>query len=269
MKTSFSYIVLLLAAVFVFSSCKKDDPIDPTTEMVELAHTHTASDWHVTVYAMDSIKVGYNKLYISVKEDHDTPRLTDATVMLMPMMDMMTMSHSAPAEQPGAADADGFYVGAVVFVMPTDPAMGTWTVTLSITRNGVTESVDVPLEVASPAYARMRSLTAADDSSKLFLSLVAPADPIVGINDFEITAHQRVSMMSWPAVNDLTFEIVPEMPSMGHGSPNNVNPVIAENGHYKGKVNFTMDGEWVVHVNMTRAGKVVGTVDYTINFQAK
>jgi len=41
----------------------------------------------------------------------------------------------------------------------------------------------------------------------------------------------------------------PEMPAMGHGSPNNVNPVAIGNGHYKGKVNFTMTGLWQVNLD--------------------
>ena len=74
-------------------------------------------------------------------------------------------------------------------------------------------------------------------------------DPEVGKNDFEVTIHAKESGMLWPAVDGLTVEIEPEMPSMGHGSPDNVNPVNTSNGHYLGTVNFTMSGLW--YVNMT------------------
>lgn len=44
------------------------------------------------------------------------------------------------------------------------------------------------------------------------------------------------------------------MPSMGHGSPNNVNPVHIEKGHYRGKVNFTMTGEWQIKLKVFKNG---------------
>ena len=52
----------------------------------------------------------------------------------------------------------------------------------------------------------------------------------------------------WPALNGLTVEIDPQMPSMGHGSPNNENPLFLDNGHYEGAVNFTMGGYWEVNL---------------------
>ena len=48
-------------------------------------------------------------------------------------------------------------------------------------------------------------------------------------------------------------EIDPQMPTMGHGSPNNVNPVHMEMGHYVGKVNFSMGGYWEINVKIKDA----------------
>ncbi len=44
---------------------------------------------------------------------------------------------------------------------------------------------------------------------------------------------------------------------MGHGSPNNVNPVSTGKGHYKGKVNFTMTGEWKINVIVKKDGNII------------
>jgi hypothetical protein len=60
----------------------------------------------------------------------------------------------------------------------------------------------------------------------------------------------------------MTVEITPEMPSMGHGSPNNVNPVHTGNGHYKGTVNFTMTGDWRIHLKLTRNGRLISDKAY-------
>jgi hypothetical protein len=50
------------------------------------------------------------------------------------------------------------------------------------------------------------------------------------------------------------------MPTMNHGSPNNVNPVHKGNGHYKGKVNFTMTGLWRLHFTL-KAGDAIAKAD--------
>ena len=59
-------------------------------------------------------------------------------------------------------------------------------------------------------------------------------------------------------LDDLTLEITPEMPTMGHGSPGNVNPTPQGNGHYLGTVNFTMAGPWTVTVVAKRGETVLG-----------
>jgi hypothetical protein len=60
--------------------------------------------------------------------------------------------------------------------------------------------------------------------------------------------------MYFPPDDSYTIEIKPEMPVTGIVSPNNVNPVNTSLGHYKGKVNFTMTGEWHVNVLVKKDG---------------
>jgi len=103
--------------------------------------------------------------------------------------------------------------------------------------------------VIAPVEARIYSFVSPEDSKGYFVSLVEPMNPEVGANHFEVVIHKRESMMSWPTVENFMVEIEPVMPSMGHGSPGNINPVHTEMGHYVGEVNFTMTGYWMV--NMT------------------
>jgi hypothetical protein len=84
-----------------------------------------------------------------------------------------------------------------------------------------------------------------------------PKEWKVGNNPFEVTVHRMESMMSFPAATDLAIEIIPEMPSMGHGSPNNVNPVHIANGHYLGSVNFTMTGEWRINLIIKKGDRTI------------
>ncbi|MCK4750942.1 MAG: FixH family protein, partial [Bacteroidales bacterium] len=67
----------------------------------------------------------------------------------------------------------------------------------------------------------------------------------------------KESMMSFPPAEDLIVEIEPEMPSMDHGSPNNEHPVHLADGHYRGKINFTMTGWWRVHITLKKGDEVV------------
>ena len=47
----------------------------------------------------------------------------------------------------------------------------------------------------------------------------------MGAQPIEIFAYEKVSMTEWPPLDNLTLAIEPEMPTMGHGSPNNEDPV--------------------------------------------
>ena len=47
------------------------------------------------------------------------------------------------------------------------------------------------------------------------------------------------------------------MPSMDHGSPNSEGPVHVAKGHYKGKANFTMTGEWRLHLELATQSTVL------------
>jgi hypothetical protein len=71
-------------------------------------------------------------------------------------------------------------------------------------------------------------------------------------------------MMAFPAVSNCDVTIEPSMPSMGHGSPNNINPVHMADGHYMGSVNFTMDGEWLIEVSVLEGSTEIGAIDFEV-----
>ncbi|MFN3446260.1 MAG: FixH family protein, partial [Bacteroidia bacterium] len=172
-----------------------------------------------------------------------------------------TMKHSAPVENSSdSVPADQLFKSAVVFSMG-----GAWTLDINFHNhlNNKEGKGVLALNVTNPTTAVMRNfIVAADDSARLFVSLVQPASPKIGLNDFEITIHKKADMMNYPAVENYTVEIEPEMPSMGHGSPNNVNPVHTTNGHYLGKVNFTMSGLWRVHLTIKKNGVLLSNDQY-------
>jgi len=269
MKVSMKFLVVGTALVStIFSGCKKEEDPTPnpsnTDDLVMIASGYTdAGGIKVNLYSTDSLYSRYTNFFVEVRDSATDAVIDDAHIELMPMMDMGQMQHSAPFENPSSTNAvDGLFPCAVVFQMPGE--MG-WTLNIHVHEhvNGGEGEVTFPLMVKNPDPTRTRVVTPLNDPmSRLIISYVQPMDPKVGINDFEITLHSRETMMSWPGIENYTVEIEPEMPSMGHGSPNNVNPTDAGNGHYNGSVNFTMTGLWRINLNIMDGSTVVDSTAY-------
>ncbi len=264
MKLLFVGVALVSA---IFTSCnQKDETPDPnnTDGLTLIASGYTdAGQMLIKVWSTDSLYSRYTNLFIEVRDSASDAVIENGDVTIMPMMQMPTMNHSAPYENPSNTTAiDGLFPCNVVFQMPGD--MG-WTLMVHVHEhvNGGEGEVTFPLMVKNPEPTRTRVVTPLNDpASRLVISYVQPQDPKVGINDFEITLHSRETMMSWPAIENYTVEIDPEMPSMGHGSPNNVNPTHSADGHYDGSVNFTMTGLWRINLNIMDGSTVVDSTAF-------
>ncbi|MGV3705508.1 MAG: FixH family protein [Arcticibacter sp.] len=247
-------LMMLLAALFSFASCSKDNDNTPTqAEKIRIAEKTTATGTSVTLWADKSdLRVAWNKLYVSLKNAKGSA-ISNAKVSYAPVMDMMTMKHAAPVEQPVYTAEKELYEGAVVFSMPSGQ-MGAWTLTVTVDGEPVVFALDIK---AAPSNTKTTATVTGSDGFYYTVSLVQPLTPKMGMNDLEVLVNTRQDMMTFPPVEDLVIELIPEMPSMGHGSPNNVNPVHTGKGHYRGKVNFTMTGDWRLHFKLKRGNTVI------------
>lgn len=263
-----SYLAMLLPAIIciaaVISSCSKDNipEPDPTLGLTKQAEGFAAgAAVKVVVYTKEtSINTGYNKFYIALYDSVSGNRIEDAHIRLTPMMNMGMMQHSAPYENPVSEEAiNHLYPCSVVFIMSS--MGGSWTVKVNVHNHltGKEGFITIPFTVADPVKSKQNSFTASHNGEKYFISLIEPSSPKVGINDMEIAIYKKLSMMSFLADSSLSVILTPEMPSMGHGSPNNVNPVHIGNGHYKGKVNFTMTGLWKLNMDYLSGSSVADT----------
>jgi hypothetical protein len=264
------YLCILLLPALI-ASCSKDDtdiPVqDKYIKVGELVSYNSL--FNVQFYANDSLFVGYNKVYFKLTDKNSGQPLDQALIELFPLMDMGTFKHSCPFENPAdTPDSDGYFGGAVMFSMPGSG--NSWSLSAVIKAGGETDSVYFPIEKVI-ATSPVKKIVVIDSLSngpgswlitKYPVSLVEPTAWKVGNNQYEITVNTMASMMSFPRCNDLTVEITPEMPSMGHGSPNNVNPVSNGNGHYIGTVNFTMTGAWRINMAFSRDGRTIGRNAY-------
>jgi hypothetical protein len=270
-------VMALLAVALIGVSCKKEetttnptptpDPWEDYYKIGEVAASGTGLS--VILYMDEEPFMGYNYVYAVVKDDVTDEEVTSATIVYEPLMDMGNMVHSSPVEQP-QWDADKkAFKGAVVFIMPS--ANGTWTIDVDVTNTATntTGTATFPFTVIDKPETRLISFISQSDNKKVFVALLDPRNPEVGMNDYHLAVYTKANMMSFPPISDLQIEIDPEMPTMGHGSPNNVNPSALGYGHYMGEVNFTMTGYWKVNmVIKDNMGNIMSDQSYfDITFQ--
>lgn len=254
----------IAAVALLVGGCKKDPaptpptPTDPYAEYTKVAELPIiGAGVNATLYMMEEPFVGYNQIFVVLKDSVTNVELTDAHVNFEPMMDMGTMMHSAPWEEAYWDETSKSFKGAITFIMPS--TAGSWTLKVMVHNHisGNEGEGSTPITVVEKAEPRLFSFVSATDGAKIFVALVGPTKPKVGLNDFEVVVYNKASMMDFPAVDDLKIAIEPTMPSMGHGSPNNVNPTSIGEGHYKGVVNFTMTGYWEVALTIKDANNAM------------
>jgi hypothetical protein len=262
-------LILSLMSAFVFASCKKDkDEENPTTggtapvsEYTLIEKDTTANDLVIELFAKTTtIEIGYTKLYVKVK-DFSGNAVENATLTFNPMMDMGSMQHSSPLEQPVFNSASKLYEGMVVFTMHS--GLGAWSLTVNANGEDVVFPINVLDSNTGTKYVGSYNGT---DGEKYIVTLVKPFDWTVGMNDVSIMVHKKVTMVSFPFVDNLTIAMDPQMTSMGHGSPNNISPVGAGDGYYDGEVNYTMTGDWRLNLDLIDAGDTIVNASIDILF---
>lgn len=260
-------IATIVVAALSFNSCQKEET--PTAEnplqgLVKLKEGYApGAKAKVEIWGVKNFYAGYNRLTVVLYDSLDlTKKIEDAHIHFSPIMTMpmngMTMQHSTPVENPSETAVSGTFPGAIAFVMAS--MGGSWQLNVAVHNHKYdaegTASFDIMVD--NPTVSTLTVFSSTETpSNKLVLSMIEPQSPKVGVNDIEFTLHKKVSNFEWPADDTYTIEITPSMPSMGHGSPNNVDPVSSGNGHYKGKVNFTMSGEWQIDVVVKKNGVAV------------
>jgi hypothetical protein len=73
-------------------------------------------------------------------------------------------------------------------------------------------------------------------------------------------------MMTFVPVEGASLVLDPQMPSMGHGSPGNVNPTATVPGVYEGKLSFSMPGDWETTITATIGGVAIGAPKFATTF---
>jgi hypothetical protein len=259
MTKYYTFLFILLSGVLLLSCNKEETNTSEKFNPVFISSAISSKgDYSLDLYAKDTLYEGYNKLYLELKEAKTTTKINQASLKLSPLMHMVSKTHGAPIENPDElVEESGYFEGAIVFIMPSNPDEN-WTVEVAVAVNGDYDTVLLPIPVVKNLQEPKKvNIISSIDETVYFVSLIEPSSPAVGVNDLELSVHYKQNMMSFPPVEDLTIEIEPEMPSMDHGSPNNVHPIHIHKGHYEGKVNFTMTGWWRIHLTIKKGDNIV------------
>ncbi|OHX64387.1 FixH family protein [Flammeovirga pacifica] len=274
---NFSILLYTLLVSAVLFSCDNNDSTSTIPEEELYTIAKITNDNGVELQMKSTAEMLYEGVN-NVQFDIENGSLSDGGVWkIMPVMQMMMNGETAHQH---STPLRGFDVGMsntttgkgqILFVMPSSE-MGEWTMHVSYYVNDEMEAmwvlpIDVnAVEFLTPAanYKTVIMAPIPDSDDRLILGYnFLSGTPDIGNNDYEILAFRRTpAMMShgrtsnehmfetYTAYNDLTFEVTPWMPSMGHSSSNNEDPLASKEGVYTGLVNFSMKGDWQLQLNV-------------------
>ncbi|MEW6433372.1 MAG: FixH family protein [Myxococcota bacterium] len=254
---------LALAAVsLAVLACGPAPVAGPTPTTVATA---TEGALTVELLSLKPLAVGQNRLFYRVTQGGKP--VAEAHLAQHPLMTMPSMKHGCPLVDPAHdANADGLFEGTVIFNMPSSD-MDTWDLSVDVTPHGAAAATTVSFPKLAVADSDARRSVTVNGMTTMVTLGFADGAAKVGENAYTVSVHRPQDMMklTWLPVTDLAITATPEMPSMGHGSSGNVNPVHRADGLYDGTVNFSMAGDWVLHLDLKSGDQSLGTVDYAWN----
>jgi hypothetical protein len=269
MKTHIQYSIIIIYFLTVLFACSENDvKVDPTAGLTKIGESYALGAGTKTeLWAKEDLFTGYNNLFVALYDSITNEQIVESHVHLTPTMTMMGgMQHSCPVINPESEDAaNGLFPAVSVFTMPSGE-MGTWSIQIRV-HNHVNEkfgNANFPVDVKNPATPRMKSFQT-ESGRKIFVSYNFPDATKIGINDIEVAVFEMANGFEFPLVEDYQISLEPEMPSMEHGSPNNVNPTVDTDGLYRGKVNFTMSGDWRLHLTIRRGDDAPQSFYFDVN----
>lgn len=260
----FISLILSIAVLSLISCSDEDNNTNPKDSNVIEGLTQFAnienSAYTFEFFTFEELKSGYNDIYLRIK-DSDGNYLKGLSPEIYFEMDMGMHKHSTPfVGFENLEEYNNYYKAYAVFIMPTT-MNGKWYFDFKceIDESNIEFNHDFHVVAGS----MIKNFKIGEDV--YWFTIKEPSKPKVGINNLEVLIHKRESMMSFPPVSGFEIEFEPSMPSMGHGSPNNENPSSKGAGLYRGKVNYTMTGDWLLEFKVKSDGVIVAELDFDIS----
>lgn len=257
-----SLIVILLTGI-LFAGCNSESPVNTggnTNSNYIKINTIEQGTTKFEVYSASgtALYYGYNdigfKVFISGIEKKS------GTVYFQPKMFHFIGSpwHSSPVSSSFNFDSDKqIFTGYTCFTMVSDSS-GSWYGFYNY--NNETSIDSVKFNVGVNTTNQVRAWDDMIGGHTYVLTLIEPMNAKVGLNNLTYILHQTNNDKIYTEVNGAEIFIRTWMPSHGHGSSNNVNPLSTGSGRYSGKANFSMSGGWEVYDSIAYNG---GTITKT------
>ncbi|HEY3250217.1 MAG TPA: FixH family protein [Ignavibacteria bacterium] len=191
------------------------------------------------------LRIGYNKIGFKVFENNQEKN--SGFVKFFPKMYHWLNSpmHSSPVkERYNYVDTVGMFTGYAIFTMQSDTSSfwyGFYNFNDLLFLDSALFNVQIYQGLQIKIF--VDNQTAAD----YLITLIKPYSPAQGFNTFQCMLHRTSDDIHYEQVDDAQMYIMPWMPTMLHGSSNNVDPVHIGEGIYEGTANFNMPGEWYVY----------------------
>ena len=259
MKLSIKILFAIFTMALFFVSCKNSDEpvIDELEGLTKIKEFPDNTDTYVIeLYSQNrTTMLGYNDVSLRFKNKSTGEYEKNATASWLPVMHMISRSHSCPKSEIQKADPNGtLYNGYIVFQMAQTNEEEYWDITITFTINGTNYEAVTNIDVPVAPKRVVEVFSNSDNTRRYIVAFVEPKKPKVGVNDMIVGVWERkdMVMMDFPVVDAYTVKIDPRMPSMGnHSSPNNVDAKqSAPGGLYSGKLNLTMTGYWKINLQL-------------------
>ncbi|MFT4204119.1 MAG: FixH family protein [Chitinophagaceae bacterium] len=274
------FMAAMLCGIVLSVSCSKNDSTTSTVQTLSNLTTFNESSipnspYIITTYIeTDSLIVGYNPIFFTIKDTTSNTFVNNASIVLAPLMTNPTNiengvahRHSGPTEQAVFSDSMQAYMGAFIPLHGstseyTSAGYKGWRMRMAITVNSEQyDSVkyDFSTKSTKPGTKFFTSV-AGNDGQTYYIALVSPqqASQTNGLQSLEIAFYKSLDHnITFQTVSDFTIgNFYPYMPDMGHSSTSNVIPTSIGNGHYTGTVNFTMGGYWTLNFTKIQENNV-------------
>lgn len=239
-----------MIALGLFLSCSKEPAITDPMNDFNVLETISVDSKTLTIYATKPRwEVGYNKVYFKM-EDGDGKLVKNTSLSWMPLMHMVSKTHSCPVSEITPSEFEGIQSSFVIFQMPSNESEY-WDISFNLSVDGTSMAISKEVNVHLPSDSRKNVTTFLDAAeNKYVLALLEPSNPKIAVNDIEMKLYKMESMRSFSVVPNGKIALDPRMPSMdNHSSPNNQDLYYNElSQSYQGKLSLTMSGYWKLNL---------------------
>lgn len=263
-------LILIFFVSTLYLSCKSENPVNTgevTNDYIKIL-TIDSGNYRIELYNRISnvLYVGYNEIGFKVFSNGIEEK-TGFLKYRPVMYHLNGYGHTTPVQSDFYYDNSvGLFTGYVCYSMLSDSTsmwFGDYNYNNQFSINH--RQFDVILGIGS----QMRIWLDLNTNILYYMTLYSPKNPQIGLNNFKVILHKTVDNYIYSEVDSAKMFIRPWMPSHGHGSSNNSNPILLNHGRYEGVVNFTMPGQWFVYDSIVVNNSTISTSSLYLVFDVR